>query len=49
MAPAVAREAGPVIRAVPYLVAAGIYSLFHILLLSLGATPMSVGASISCS
>jgi hypothetical protein len=43
MALAVTREAGPVIRAVPYLVAAGIYSLFHILLLSLGATPMSVG------
>jgi hypothetical protein len=30
MALAVAGEAGPVIRAVPYLVAAGIYSLFHI-------------------
>jgi asparagine N-glycosylation enzyme membrane subunit Stt3 len=43
MALAVAGEAGPVIRAVPYLVAAGIYSLFHILLLSLGATPMSAG------
>jgi hypothetical protein len=40
---AVAGEAGPVIRAVPYLVAAGIYSLFHILLLWLGTTPMSAG------
>jgi hypothetical protein len=43
MGGALEREPGPWTRAVPYLLAAAAYSLFHVLLIGLGGTLMSAG------